>query len=289
MKTYAECYPCFFNQVVKTVRMVTTDEEKVWESLKAVSSFLPQVSFDVPPPAISRGVYRIISEITGEDDPYSAVKGRCTELALAHYSELTKCLTRGDNRLKMAVRLAIAGNMIDFGVDLDFDFKLDQDEILAKNLAIDDFSDFQQSLSEASRVLYLGDNAGETVFDRILIEELGRPTVYAVRERPIINDAVFADAVAAGIDRIADIVSSGCDSPGTVVDLCSKEFLELLYSSDLVISKGQGNYEGLSDLKIPVFFLLKAKCGVITRHIGIPLGSVILMKSPHFRHRPAKL
>jgi uncharacterized protein with ATP-grasp and redox domains len=259
MKAYAECYPCFFNQVLKTVRLVTSDEKKVWESLIAVSSFLPRVSFDVPPPAISRDVYRIISEITGVKDPYLE-----------------------DDRLKAAVRMAIAGNMIDFGVDLEFDFKLDVDKILSQELAVDDYPDFQRELKTAQSVLYLGDNAGETVFDRILIEEIGKPTVYAVRERPVINDLVYADAVAAGIDKVANIVSSGCDSPGTIVDLCSEEFLELLNTSDLVISKGQGNYEGLSDVQIPIFFLLKTKCGVIARHIGIPLGSVILMKSSCF-------
>lgn len=282
MKAYAECYPCFFNQVLKTVRLVTSDEKKVWESLIAVSSFLPRVSFDVPPPAISRDVYRIISEITGVKDPYLAVKKKCTELALAHYSELKTCLTREDDRLKAAVRMAIAGNMIDFGVDLEFDFKLDVDKILSQELAVDDYPDFQRELKTAQSVLYLGDNAGETLFDRILIEEIGKPTVYAVRERPVINDVVYADAVAAGIDKVANIVSSGCDSPGTIVDLCSEEFLELLNTSDLVISKGQGNYEGLSDVQIPIFFLLKTKCGVIARHIGIPLGSVILMKSSCF-------
>lgn len=287
MKTYPECYPCFFNQVLKTVKVVTLDEQKVWESLKAVGSFLSQVSFDVPPPEISREIYRIISEITGILDPYQSVKRRCTELALAHYADLKRRLSGESDRLKAAVGMAIAGNMIDFGVDLDFEFELDIDQMISQELVIDDYQDFQQALRGARSVLYLGDNAGETVFDRILLEEMGKPAVYVVREKSVINDAVYTDALLAGVNKTADIVSSGCDSPGIIMNLCSEEFLELLHSSDLVISKGQGNYEGLSEAQIPVYFLLKAKCEVIARHIGIPLGSAILMKSPHFRRHPS--
>ena len=289
MKIHPECYPCFFNQVLKTVKTVTSDEQKVWESLEAVSLFLSQVSFDAPPPAVSREIYKIISKVTGVEDPYLSVKKKCTELALSRYAEIKQHLSSESDRLKAAIRMAIAGNMIDFGVDLDFDSELDMGKMLSQELAVDDFPDFQQALSEVQSVLYLGDNAGETVFDRILIEEMGKPTVFVVREKPVINDAVYADALMAGMDRIADVVSSGCDSPGTILDLCSEEFLQLLYSSDLVISKGQGNYEGLSEAKIPLFFLLKVKCEVIARHIGIPLGSVVLMKSPHFRRPPSKV
>jgi len=114
------------------------------------------------------------------------------------------------------------------------------------------------------------------VFDRVLIEELGKPVTYVVREQPIINDAVREDAIAAGIDKVAEIISSGADAPGNILRLCSKEFFMIYEASDFIISKGQGNYEGLSGENRPIFFLLKAKCSVIAKHIGVEQGSIIL-------------
>ena len=128
----------------------------------------------------------------------------------------------------------------------------------------------------------LGDNAGETVFDRILIEELGKPVRYAVREAPMINDAVRDDAVMAGIDEVAEIVSSGCVAPGTIRKYCSAEFWQALQEAEIIISKGQGNFEGLSDEPLPLFFLLKAKCLAVARELGVPQGSILLLRSPHF-------
>jgi len=126
--------------------------------------------------------------------------------------------------------------------------------------------------------LYIADNAGETVFDRLLIEEIGQPVVYAVREKPIINDATREDAVLSGLDKVSKVMSSGCDSPGNILKFCSAEFLRVYRSADLIISKGQGNYEALSDEKRPVFFLLKAKCPVVARDLGLEEGSIVLLK-----------
>jgi len=278
MRAYLDCYPCFFTQALKTSRMILTDEKEIWEILSAVSSYLSGVAFGVTPPEIGRGIYRIIAEYTGVEDPYYELKNKCTKQALSLYPEFKKIVANSDDSLLTAAKLAIAGNIIDFGIAGKFDLEKDVREILAGGLTIDDYKEFSHALESAEKIIYLGDNAGETVFDRILIEEMRKPVTYVVREKPIINDAVREDAEAAGIDKVAEIISSGCDGPGTIPGMCDAKFLDILRTADLIISKGQGNYEGLSDENLPVFFLLKAKCHVIARDIGVAEGSIILKR-----------
>jgi uncharacterized protein with ATP-grasp and redox domains len=276
MKVYLECYPCFFQQALKAARMITSDEELVHQILLEVNALLPKIMGDVTPPEIGREVYRIVSRLTGVKDPYREIKEKCTQQAFALYPTLKERVRLARDRLRKAIRIAIAGNVIDFGSNMPFDLKKDLETILTQKFAIDHYDVFTEALDRAKDILYIADNAGETVFDRVLIEEFGKPVTYVVREHPIINDAVREDAIAAGIDKIADIMSSGTDAPGNILRLCSDEFLKIYEASDFIISKGQGNYEGLSGENRPIFFLLKAKCPVIAKHIGIEQGSIIL-------------
>ncbi len=279
MKSYLECYPCFFTQAIRTSRMITSDDKKIWQILNEVSLSLPDIPFGATPPEIGREVYRIISKRTGIKDPYRKIKEKCTRQALSLYPELKKLINSSEDRLMTAVRLSIAGNVIDFGANFDFDLKKDIGTILSQDFSINHYREFCEALDKARKILYLADNAGETVFDRFLIEEINKPVIYVVRAHPIINDATREDALLAGIDKVAEIVSSGCDAPGNILKFCSDEFLEVYRSADLIISKGQGNYEGLSDEDRPIFFLLKTKCHVIARDIGIDEGSIVLMKA----------
>ena len=153
------------------------------------------------------------------------------------------------------------------------------EEAFDRPFAVCDIDMFRERLARTDRVLYIGDNAGETVFDRVLIEEIGKPVTYVVRDASVINDATYDDAVAAGIDRVADIVSSGTTAPGTVLETCSDEFRAMFDRSAFIISKGQGNYEALSDVDAPVFFLLKAKCDVLARVLNVERGGLILKAS----------
>jgi uncharacterized protein with ATP-grasp and redox domains len=279
MKSYLDCYPCFFTQAIKTSRMITSDEKKIWQILNEVSLYIPDVPFGATPPEIGREVYRIISKRTGIKDPYRKIKEKCTRQALSLYPELKKLINSSEDRLMTAVRLSIAGNIIDFGANFDFDLKKDVGTILSQDFSINHYREFCEALDKARKILYLADNAGETVFDRFLLEEINKPVIYVVRAHPVINDATREDALLAGIDKVAEIVSSGCDAPGNILKFCSDEFLKVYRSADLIISKGQGNYEGLSDEDRPIFFLLKAKCHVIARDIGIDEGSIVLMKA----------
>ncbi len=282
MKTSLDCYPCFFTQILKTSALLGLDEDQKQKAMTRFGSWLAELPLESSPAANGRQVYRILSEISGIEDPYREIKDKCTRTALNLYPELKERVRSAPDPLFEAIQVAVAGNLIDFGTMLDFNIKEDIEAILRQDFFINHYSSFQIHLESAQNILFLGDNAGETVFDRILLEELPRPVQYVVREKPIINDATVEDAVAAGIDGIAEIISSGSDAPATIVDLCSMEFQESLRAADLIISKGQGNYEGLSEEALPIYFLLKAKCTVVAEHLAVPQGSIILLRSPHF-------
>lgn len=258
------------------------DEEKIREILVAFGRDLSRFHAEAIPPEIGREAYRLISEKTGIQDPYDGIKKECTQKALSLYPQLKERVAASPDRLLTAVKVAIAGNVIDFGAHAHFDLDKDLDVLLSQELAVDHFQEFWRVLKRAQKILYLADNAGETVFDRVLIEEMKKPVVYAVREKPIINDALTQDALDAGIDKTAEIMSSGTDAPGTILSLCEEHFLATLRSADLIISKGQGNYEALSEESLPVFFLLKAKCSVIAKDIGVKEGGLILMKAKNY-------
>lgn len=276
MKASPDCYPCFLIQALKTSRMVTSDEKKIRSILNEVSVAITQFPSAASPPEISRRVYGIISRKTGNKDPYRNMKQSNTRQALSLLPEMKLLIASSKDRLLTAVKLSIAGNIIDFGANVHFDLKKDINRILSQEFAINHYQQFRKALDKARRILYVADNAGETVFDRLLIEELKKPVVYAVREKPIINDALREDALNAGIDEVAKVISSGSDAPGTILQFCSKEFQRIFRSADLVISKGQGNYETLSGEERPIFFLLKAKCRVIAGELGIEEGGIIL-------------
>ena len=262
--------------------MITSDENIIWKILSEVAAYLAGLPIEATPPEIGRRIYRLIADNTGVADPYLKIKELCTQQALALYPEMKQRVAASSDPLLTALRVAIAGNIIDFGIGVDFDLTEDVEKVFTQELRIDDYSDFQKALTEAQRIVFLGDNAGETVFDRVLIEAMEKPATYVVRESPVINDAVRKDAEEAGLDKVADIISSGCDAPGTIPELCSPGFLEILSSADMIISKGQGNYEGLSSKNaasdLPIFFLLKAKCPVIARDLGIEQGSIVLKR-----------
>ena len=276
MNTYLECIPCFFSQALFAARAATRDEKKAKQVLDRVAGLIPGIPLDNPPPETARLIYSAVREVTGVLDPFKAHKDESIENALSLYGGLKSAVESSEDPLRTAVRIAIAGNVIDLGANPDFDLEGEMKEVFKRELWADHYESFKRSLEEARTILYLGDNAGETVFDRILIETMKKDTVYAVRDIPIINDATIEDAQKSGIGKVARIVSSGCDAPGTILKRCSQEFLDILGMADVIVSKGQGNLESLSGQEGPIFFLLKVKCPVIARHLGTKTGEMIL-------------
>jgi uncharacterized protein with ATP-grasp and redox domains len=276
MKTYLECIPCFFKQALFAAGAATSDERKKKLVLDRLAELVPDIPLDSPPPETARLVYGAVCDITGVADPFKEHKERSIQKALQLYGRLKSAVADSDDPLKTALSIAIAGNVIDLGASQHFDLEGEMKDVLNKTPAINHYESFKRSMEAARTVLFLGDNAGETVFDRILIETMQRPTIYAVRHIPIINDATIEDAEKSGIGGAARIISSGCDAPGTILERCSSEFLDIYRTADVIVSKGQGNLESLSEEKTAIFFLLKVKCPVAARHIGAPKGELIL-------------
>ncbi|NQU81032.1 MAG: DUF89 family protein [Bacteroidetes bacterium] len=276
MKTFLDCLPCMMDQALRAGRIATDDERIIKKLLDTVGVMMKDILLENTPPETGEIIYRKVREITGVTDPYKEVKKANIEEALSLYPELKKIVEESENSLLTAIRIAIAGNVIDLGVNKKFNLVEDVSKIIKQDFAIMDFEKFEKQLKIADSVLYLGDNAGESVFDKILIEELNKPVTYVVRKIPVINDVTEEDAIASGINEVADIISSGTTAPAVILSLCNKKFLERFNNSKMIISKGQGNYEGLSDVRQPVFFLLKAKCFVIANDLNVEENDIVL-------------
>jgi len=282
MRTYLECYPCVLRQGIEAARIsgATSAQEKriVLEILK----MLQTIDEGATPPAIGAKAHKIIREVTGNQDPYKRVKGEATKKALGMLPELRSMIEASDDRLDTALRLSIAGNIIDFGPNPNYDLWEIIDQVMTQELAIDDSEVLYQRLQEVEEVLYLADNAGETVFDRLLIEALPKHVIYVVRGGAVLNDATREDAAAAGIDQIAEVIDNGVRVPGTMLSLCSEAFQETFNQSELIISKGMGNYETLSEVNAPIIYLMRVKCPVIGVDIGAPKNSAVIKKGMGF-------
>ena len=283
MKTYLECIPCFFKQALEASKLSKADETTQKKVLDELSRLIPEIRLSSTPPEMGRIIYQLVRKITGERDPFKEIKEKSNKQSLELYPDLKAKIRNSNDRLLTAVRLAIAGNVIDYGAQSHFVIEEEIENCLRGDFAIFDYGDFKETLDEADRILYLADNAGEVVFDKILIEEIkelssprGRRIFYVVRDKPVINDALAEDARACGVEEVAEVVSSGSDAPGTILGLCSQEFLELYENARMIISKGQGNFEALSGQDKPIFFLLKAKCPVIAKDIGCSSGDMVL-------------
>lgn len=276
MKTYLDCLPCFMSQALRTGRIATGDEQKIKALLDEVGALISDIPMDSTPPETGSLIYKLISEKTGNKDPYKAMKKENINLALSLYPKLKCDVKESEDSLLTAIRLAVAGNVIDLGVDKKFDIVEDIKEILHQDFAVFDYEDFKKDLAAAKEILYIGDNSGEAVFDKILIEELGKPVTFVVREIPVINDITVVEAERIGINSVAKVVSSGCEAPGTILNFCNDDFMERFKNADMIISKGQGNYEGLSGVNRSIFFLLKAKCPVIANNLEVKENDIIL-------------
>lgn len=283
MHTALDCVPCFARQALEAARFVSSDPACHERVLREVLRMAADMDMAQPPPAVGQQLHSFLRELTGNDDPYRGVKQRFNQMALEMLPELEAKLHREDDPLWMALRLAIAGNVIDLGVTGNITEEAARRAIA--NVLHEPFQGdvdaFRCSVGSARRILYLADNAGEIVFDRLLVEQLPTERVtVAVRGRPVINDATREDAQAAGLCDLVEVIDNGSDAPATLLEDCSDDFRRRFAEADLIIAKGQGNYETLSDEPAPICFLLKVKCEVIAAHIGAPVGTHILACSP---------
>ena len=285
MKTYLECIPCFFKQAIEAGRLITGNEITHKELIDEVAKLVPDFSLNSTPPEMAYHIHRVVKRRFGDKDLYKEIKEKSNRMALELYPKLKEKVDKSSDRLLSAVEIAIAGNVIDYASENRLNIEEEIENLFKEDFVnvgktVFQYDDFRDDLMKTNKILYLADNAGEVVFDRVLIEEFchEKEVLYVVREKPVINDALREDARACGIDKIARIISSGVESPGTILKYCSKEFMEIFNKAEFIISKGQGNYEALSNTRNGIYFLFRAKCPVIARHAGAEVGDIVLHK-----------
>ncbi|MDC7245597.1 MAG: ARMT1-like domain-containing protein [Sphaerochaetaceae bacterium] len=291
MNTFTSCIPCFFHQVEEAKVLFSLDDAQTRQIMNILGDSLKHYTDEQSPPELAVVTQRELERVLGCDDPYDSIKKESNEKALRMYPQLKESVISSKDPLRKAIELSCGGNIIDYGVlGNTLDVRREIERIVSDSEAqINDedpslfsIDHFRERLRESSTVLFIADNAGEIVFDRLLIETIHEkfPSIritVAVRGRPILNDALIADALSVHIDETARVITSGVPTPGTVLSLSTAEFEQEFSSSDMVISKGQGNYESLSKESREIFFLLTAKCHVIADDIGCNLKDLILL------------
>ncbi len=282
MKLNLDCIPCFQRQALQAVRFINDDEKLQEQVLREVVKELLRSDWESTPPELAHRVHSIVKRVTKENDPYKDVKRESNDLILRMYPELKETVKNSNDPLRTAVRLAIAGNIIDFGVAQEFNLEETIREVLKKKFAIDDYKKLKKNLENAKKLLFFVDNAGEIGLDKLLVETLLETKKlekidFVVKGGPIINDSTLEDAVYMGLGSLPNseflVISNG--EVGTGPERSSQTVKRWIYEHDLVISKGQGNYEGLSEHN-GLFFLLMAKCPIIASDIGVEVGDIIV-------------
>jgi len=284
MKLFLDCIPCFQKQVLFTVKDL--DDKLKSKILRKVMILLCDTSWELTPDEIANKAYNLIREETGIADPYKQIKKQSNKMAMELYPKLKiemKSIRKKD-RLYIAANLAIAGNIIDYGPAFEFDLGKTIKEVLNKEPAINDFDILSEKVMSAESLLYFADNAGEIALDKMFIQEMitirGKPfnhISFVVKGSPIINDAMIEDAYEVGIDKLPNVVfyKIGNGQEGTGPNRWDDVVKEWIKEHDLVISKGQGNFEGLSE-NSNIFFMLIAKCPVIAKEIGVNVKDTVI-------------
>jgi hypothetical protein len=277
----SQCLFCFCRSFDKLLQKHVNDNEERLKLAKKFFALLSEADTEQPTPVIARDIHAIIRESLGNPDPYKEEKKQGNEQALALYGDLKQKVNGSADRFNRALRFALAGNIIDYGPSHTFDVMGTIKKVEGASFAIDHSRELEQSIRRANRILYIGDNAGEIVFDKLFIETMEHSDItFAVRGAPVINDVTEEDAKAVGMDKVANILSNGYDAPSTIPEKTSPEFRRTFNNADLIIAKGQGNFEGLmhhNDHRI--WFLLMIKCQVIGDMLGVQKGDFVVSNS----------
>ncbi len=277
MELFLDCLPCMMRQALEAARMASPDEAVqaviMDDAMRAVTNHRAYGSA----PELAAAIHGIVKQRTGRADPYERVKARDVAAALRLEPLLAQFLAQGSDRLQRALKVSATGNVMDSAITADLDIEACVGAELAAPFAVCDLAPFRADLAQSRTVLIVGDNAGEAVFDKVLAAELSRSVevVFAVRDQPIINDVTAREAQVVGIAAHARIVSTGCAAPGAILAQCSPEFGALFDAADVVISKGQGNFEALSGAERRIYFLLKAKCPRLAAALGVEVGQYV--------------
>ena len=281
MKIENACVECIIGQTKRVADAIHADPElrkKIDEDVLAMSK---NFDFAKSPPEVAREVYEHLAVLAGKKDLYDEVKRHSTEKAKAFVPFLRAQIANAQDPFLTAVKIAVAGNVIDLAAEVTFELEAEIDKLFHTEFAHDDVALLRRKLAGAKRLLYIGDNAGEHIFDALAIEAFATlfpqlHITYMTRGRPIINDVTFGEAETDGLQHCADLVDSGVDTPGFVYERANAQARALFDGSDVVLTKGMGNYECLSPApRSSLAYLLKVKCSVVSRAIGADVGSLI--------------
>ena len=283
MKAELECLECSLRQALRAARMACDDPAVHRQVMDAVAGDIPGMDLNESPAVLSLGLYRYARELSGNPDPYKAIKAEQNAMALELEPELDALVASSGTPLLTAIRLAAAGNIIDLGIM--HVHEIDPRQVIMKAMntvpAIDHSDRFMRSLESCEHLLYLLDNAGEIVFDKPLIRELQKRTkvTAVVKAAPIINDACLEDAEQVGLTSLCEVIDNGGAFVGSPLNLIPPEFRKRMEEADIILGKGQGNYETVDDFEGDVYLLLKIKCDVIARHCGVPMGESVFLST----------
>jgi uncharacterized protein with ATP-grasp and redox domains len=279
MKTELECLPCFYGQIERTLVYAGINGDRGRRIRRKAEALIERASLDEVPARTTTDIHRLLRREAGAD-PYKKVKEAYNRIALEKLPALRKRAGETADRLEGGVRVAIAGNVIDFGIYEQIDLDRSIDDSFRLPLSHAGYRAFASAVRSASRILYLCDNAGEIVFDRVLLEALGdagKDVTVAVKGSPVINDATLDDAAVAGLVECAAVIDNGNDGIGTLLEACAPGFMDAYQSADLIISKGQANYETLVETADErIFFLFKVKCPVVANVLSLENGDIVL-------------
>ncbi|MDX9714916.1 MAG: ARMT1-like domain-containing protein [Dissulfurispiraceae bacterium] len=287
MRIYPDCFPCFFKQVLIAFRLNPECSHLEEAALKSICDDIKTADLSLSPAHTTTRIHRRLRELMGKD-PFGKIKSEYNQLALRLYPELRSLVDKSPDPLWTAARIAIAGNIIDFGIFTSIDINSTIKKALDEKIAVDDYSLFRKSLLESKEVMYLLDNAGEIVFDRILIETIkamGVNVTAVVKGSAVLNDVTMADAEESGLSTVCRVIDNGSDAIGTILDMSSPEFVQEFDQAKYIISKGQGNFETLHehyDQRLAgrdVYYLFQSKCEVVSEVLGLEKGSMMLMKA----------
>jgi uncharacterized protein with ATP-grasp and redox domains len=287
MKASFDCIPCMIRQTIEAARLSADSENLQRQVLNRVMHYLQQVDYQLSPPEIGKHIFNIIHELTGCKDPYRDLKLRYNQFALEHYNTFKRQVYLSDDPVLLAAKLAVSGNLVDPESDGSESYV---GQILynaqRQHFSLDDYNRFLEDLSAARQILYLADNAGEIVFDKLFIEVLRRfypernhSFTVVVRGAPVINDATMEDARLINLEKVALVIGNGDSAPATVLHRVSEEMKTCYNQADLVISKGQGNWETLHEESKLIYFLFKVRCPVIGAVLKIPEDSLVFKRA----------
>jgi uncharacterized protein with ATP-grasp and redox domains len=279
VKAVVDCIPCVFLQALNTSKRITTNEKKLVETQHELMKLMPTLSLDMTPAELS---YLLLKEVYARfkvQDPLKSEKRRNNEVMLSLYERFEKMADYSANTMLTALKIAAAGNLIDLGIRSDIDINAFMNRVVEGSFKINDSEELFDDLKKAEKILYLADNAGEIVADKLFISSMKKNGItVAVKGSPILNDATLDDADQVGLSKVAKVISNGSGMLGTILPDCSEEFINAYNEADLIISKGQTNFESLEGVQKNIYYILTAKCPPVAECLKVEVDDAVVVK-----------